>query len=301
MGTTVKARPTAQRHGATLLQEELDRENDRRALMLAAFERRKDQLIAEVPDLERAPLYLTSKDVAVFEEFGLKRADEIATALQIHAGIAEARALVGDPAVIEAARAELAAAVRNEQTLRAEAEDLDGDAEDEPALAMQIKSLQRRLGQLTAARVDAENKVRRFESRRDWLRTQAPPAMRLDITKEITRRQLIDPVWQRLREVELQIHGFEKLLEIARDSRSDDNPVFCNHARVHCADAFRSNYGSPRVDLGLFSKHLDQLRGELLPALKAEQADLQAKWQATVAEIEAGLDHWIATGEVLRA
>jgi len=298
---TTKTKPIARQAEGEPINSLIDREQDLRAVKLAAFERLKDRLVEEIEDLERATLFMSSRDVAVFEEFGITRQDGISMALRVHQGIAEIREEAGDPAVIESARQEHAAAVEAEQSTRADAEELDNvaDGEPMPVLARQIRALQQRLGEVTATRVAAEEKLRRLEGRREWLRNHAPEAMRSDIGKELSRRQLTSPTWRRLGELKLQIFEFGKVVEQSNISLYDKCLVLCVHAQHYCPEAYSSGNGSPSIEIGRFRMHVDQLERETIPALKAEQAEMHSKWDAVVAGVEAALDHWIKTGEVL--
>jgi hypothetical protein len=283
------------------IDDEIAREMDRRCVRIAAFEKMKIRLAKEIDDLETPMLYMNPRQITLFEEFGLKSNLEIGRALSSQRAIEEARLEVGDPAKIEAAKVELAAAIDAEQSARADAADLDGDTLGEPVLAKQIRSLQQRLKTLTDARVAAQMKVERLVSRRQWLRSAAIPFLRNDASRELSRAKRSSGPWLKLEAVREKIRSMRQVVNRRAElSRSDyrKDPALCVWAQHHLPEAWNHGGGSPSINAKLFDLHIKQLQEETLPALYAEQTRLEAKWKIITDGIEAQLDHWMLTGEI---
>lgn len=291
----------------------LDRENDHRAMKLAAFERLKDRLIDDGFDPALAHLHLTSLHVAIFEDFGFTKREQIVNELQKHREIADARREVGDPAVIQAAEARLGAALEAERSARAEVSELDEQSADgEPVLAKQIRNLQSRLATLTKERVDAELELSRLRAKRLNLRRLAPAAMRADIDRAIGRMTITSDVSARLKEIQPEIVGLQTVHHRWRDyerfsaeagcNKVDPKDlVLCGHAKAYCPAAYSHGDGSPSFDRQMFARYVDDVMRPRLRALEAEELKLKDEWQSLVEEVESDIEHWVATGEVLRS
>lgn len=325
--TATKTKPRDRQAGALeqTLRDELLREGDKLAMRLELFEQVKCEIVASLPaDEDRPSLYLSAAQAELFRQFGFTNGHDIDRCLLAHRGLMEARERVGDRQKIADARTLLAAAIEAENTTRAEIGDLDVLTHGVPALSEQIRVLQEKLGELTNARVQAEQNLAGLVAMREKLRAAAPKPMREEIERRLIIEKRLSPAAQRLKALRVEIGEREKIDDQWRrmerwtdekraaaatspnpsdrlvDAFDRNDPVLAMHAQLHCPEACEARKDRrPCINVAKFAEYIAELRTTTLPALRAEREQLRAEWQLVVDEIEKPLERWVETGSVL--